>query len=108
MPRAEGSIWALVEPPAAEDHWHTLLRPRCPRIRLLRARDMKDVRLPPSRRESFECRLQLWSRIQPHLQLLGNHILRSLLEGNLFSRLLDLDGFVDVTPQGRLQRRNFF
>src|SRR5262249_14755007 len=59
------------------------------------------------RRQGFERRLQLWSRIQPGLQLLGKHILRSLLQGNLLSRLLDLDRFVDVTPQSRLQCRNF-
>src|SRR5215471_12904054 len=69
---------------------------------------MKDVRLPPSRRQGFERRLQLWSSIQPDLQLLGNHILRSLFQGNLLSRLLDLDGFVDVIPQSRLQCGNFF
>src|SRR5579883_3118343 len=73
----------------------------------LRARDMKDVRLPASRREGFERRLQLRSRVQPHLQLLGNRILASLLEGDLLSGLLDLDRFAEVLPQGRLQCRNF-
>ena len=48
------------------------------------------------------------ARIHPGFELLGNDILRSLLEGDLLSRLLDLDGFVGVTPQGRLQCRNLF
>ena len=69
---------------------------------------MEDVRLPPSRRERFERRLQFRSRVQPGLQLLGNHILRSLLEGNLLSRLLNLNGLVDVVLQGRLYSRNLF
>src|SRR6185437_14780676 len=37
----------------------------------------------------------------------GNWILRGLLQANFLPRLLDPDGFVDVTPQGRLQCRNF-
>src|ERR1700753_275579 len=67
---------------------------------------MKDVRLPPSRCQGFERRLLLWSRIQPRLQFLGNHILRSLFERNLLSGLLDFDGLADVTSQRRLQCRN--
>ena len=73
--RPQDSIYALVEPLAAQDHWDTPFRPRCPRLRLLRTRDMKDARLPPSRRERFECRLQLRSGIEPGLQLLRNRIL---------------------------------
>src|ERR1700734_4476998 len=70
-----GSTRELVEPSPAHDHRHASLRPRCPRLHLLRTRDMKDVGLPPSRRERFECRTQLRSCIQPGLQLLGDRIL---------------------------------
>src|SRR5204862_232284 len=45
------SIRTFVEPWTAQDHLHALLRASRPRLRLFRAIDVKDVRLPPSRRE---------------------------------------------------------
>src|ERR1700728_2810842 len=75
-PRPNPLSSPLVEPSAVQDHWATPLRPRGPRLHLLRTRNMKDVRLPPSRRERFECCPQLRSCIQPRLQLLRNRILR--------------------------------
>jgi hypothetical protein len=70
-----GSICDLVESAPAQDHRHTPLHPRFPRLRLLRPRDMKDVRLPPPRRERVERRPQCRSGIQSGLQLLGNRTL---------------------------------
>src|SRR5665213_181543 len=88
------SIRAFVETSAAQDHRHTPLRPRRPRLLLLRTRDVQDVGLPSPRRERFECRPQLRRCIQPGLQLRWHRIRGSLLEAHLLPRLLDSDGFV--------------
>ena len=70
---------AFVESTPAQDHWHAPRRARSSGLCLLCAGDMKDVRLPPSRCQGFECRLQLRNGVQLSLEFFGNNVLGYLL-----------------------------